>query len=74
MRTLCATRQFSGIFEKPISISTAQFGKLFAFLGSSSSSVVSNSMNNDALYSLNTEPEGNSIAMDDFFKAIQENQ
>ena len=31
-------------------------------------------MSNDALYNLNTEPEGNAMAMDDFFKAIQENQ
>ena len=67
-------QRLSGKREKPISISTAQFGKLFAFLGSSSSSVVSNSMNNDALYNLNTEPEGNPMAMDDFFKAIEENQ
>ena len=67
-------QRLSGKREKPISISTAQFGKLFAFLGSSSSSVVSNSMNNEALYNLNTEPEGNSIAMDDFFKAIEESQ
>ena len=27
----------------------------------------------DALYNLNTEPEGDAIAMDDFFKAIEEN-
>ncbi|HBY33042.1 MAG TPA: hypothetical protein DEG74_04680 [Clostridiales bacterium] len=67
-------QRLSGKREKPISISTAQFGKLFAFLGSSSSSVVSNSMSNDALYNLNTEPEGNAMAMDDFFKAIQESQ
>ena len=67
-------QRLSGKREKPISISTTQFGKLFAFLGSSSSSVVSNSMSNDALYNLNTEPEGNAMAMDDFFKAIQENQ
>ena len=66
-------QRLSGKRDKPISISTAQFGKLFAFLGSSSSSVVSNSMNNDALYNLNAEPEGTSIAMEDFFRAIEEN-
>ena len=67
-------QRLSGKREKPISISTAQFGKLFAFLGSSSSSVVSNSMGSDALYNLNQEPEGTSIAMEDFFRTIEESQ
>lgn len=57
---------------EPISIQTAQFGKLFAFLGSSSSSVVTSGMKDDALYDLEQHNEGTSVAMDDFFRTIEE--
>lgn len=57
--------------EEPISVSSGDFGKLFEFLGSSSSSVVSSGMSDDALYNINTEPEGESVEMDDFFKFIE---
>lgn len=58
--------------EEPISVSSGDFGKLFEFLGSSSSSVVSSGMSDDSLYNLNTEPEGESVDVDDFFKFIEE--
>ena len=58
--------------EEPISISSGDFGKLFEFLGSSSSSVVSSGMSDDALYNLSTEPEGESVDVDDFFKFMEE--
>ena len=58
--------------EEPISVSSGDFGKLFEFLGSSSSSVVSSGMSDDALYNINTEPEGESVDVDDFFKFIEE--
>ncbi len=58
--------------EEPISVSSGDFGKLFEFLGSSSSSVVSSGMSDDALYNMNTEPEGESVDVDDFFKFIEE--
>ena len=58
--------------EEPISVSSGDFGKLFEFLGSSSSSVVSSGMNDDALYNMSTEPEGESVDVDDFFKFMEE--
>lgn len=58
--------------EEPISVSSNEFGKLFEFLGSSSSSVVSSGMSDDALYNINTEPEGESVDVDDFFKFMEE--
>ena len=58
--------------EEPISVSSSDFGKLFEFLGSSSSSVVSSGMSDDALYNINTEPEGESVDVDDFFKFMEE--
>lgn len=58
--------------EEPISVSSGDFGKLFEFLGSSSSSIVSSGMSDDALYNLNTEPEGESVDVDDFFKFMEE--
>ncbi len=58
--------------EEPISVSSGDFGKLFEFLGSSSSSVVSSGMNDDALYNISTEPEGESVDVDDFFKFMEE--
>lgn len=58
--------------EEPISVNSSDFGKLFEFLGSSSSSVVSSGMSDDALYNINTEPEGDSVDIDDFFKFIEE--
>jgi uncharacterized protein YegL len=57
---------------EPISVSSGDFGKLFEFLGSSSSSVVSSGMSDDALYNLNTEPEGESVDVDDFFKFMED--
>lgn len=57
---------------EPISVASAEFGKLFEFLGSSSSSVVSSGMNDDALYNISTEPEGESVDVDDFFKFLEE--
>ncbi len=58
--------------EEPISVSSGDFGKLFEFLGSSSSSVVSSGMSDDALYNISTEPEGESVDVDDFFKFMEE--
>ena len=58
--------------EEPISVSSGDFGKLFEFLGSSSSSVVSFGMSDDALYNISTEPEGESVDVDDFFKFMDE--
>ncbi len=58
--------------DEPISINSGDFGKLFEFLGSSSSSVVSSGMSDDALYNLSTEPEGESVDVDDFFKFMEE--
>ena len=57
---------------EPISVSSGDFGKLFEFLGSSSSSVVSSGISDDALYNLNTEPEGESVDVDDFFKFMED--
>ena len=56
---------------EPISVNSADFGKLFEFLGSSSSSIVSSGASDDALYNLSTEPEGESVDVDDFFKFIK---
>ncbi|MCQ2466132.1 MAG: VWA domain-containing protein [Clostridia bacterium] len=58
--------------SEPISVASAEFGKLFEFLGSSSSSVVSSGMGDDALYNISTEPEGESVDVDDFFKFLEE--
>ncbi|MCQ2482724.1 MAG: VWA domain-containing protein [Clostridia bacterium] len=57
---------------EPISVGTAEFGRLFEFLGSSSSSVVSSGMSVDALYNISTEPEGESVGVDDFFNFLDE--
>ena len=58
--------------EEPISVSSGDFGKLFEFLGSSSSSIVSSGMSDDALYNMDTEPQGESVDVDDFFKFMEE--
>ena len=60
--------------EEPISVNSADFGKLFEFLGSSSSSIVSSGMNDDALYNINTEPEGESVGVDDFFNFVEDEE
>ena len=57
---------------EPISVNSADFGKLFEFLGSSSSSIVSSGMNDDALYNIDTTPQGKAVDMDDFMKFINE--
>ncbi|MDD3959620.1 MAG: VWA domain-containing protein [Clostridiaceae bacterium] len=56
----------------PICIDSAQFSKLFEFLGSSSSSIVSSNMKEDALYDLSEAAKGKSVAMDEFFKYLEE--
>jgi uncharacterized protein YegL len=58
--------------EEPISVASAEFSKLFEFLGSSSSSVISSGMKDDALYNISTEPEGDSVSVDDFFKYLED--
>ena len=65
-------KQLSIKRPEPISVASAEFGKLFEFLGSSSSSVVSSGMNDDALYNISNEPEGESVDVDDFFKFLEE--
>ena len=65
-------KQLSVKRPEPISVASAEFGKLFEFLGSSSSSVVSSGMNDDALYNISTEPEGESVDVDDFFRFLEE--
>ena len=62
--------------EEPISVTSGDFGKLFEFLGSSSSSVVSSGMNDDALYDIASanEPAGESVDVDDFFKYIEDEE
>lgn len=65
-------KQLSIKRPEPISVASAEFGKLFEFLGSSSSSVVSSGMNDDALYTISTEPEGESVDVDDFFRFLEE--
>jgi len=57
---------------EPICIDSAQFSKLFEFLGSSSSSIVSSNMKEDALYDLGEASKGKSVAMDEFFKYLEE--
>ncbi len=57
---------------EPISVASAEFGKLFEFLGSSSSSVVSSGISDDALYNISTEPEGEAVDVDEFFKFLEE--
>ena len=58
--------------QEPICIDSAQFSKLFEFLGSSSSSIVSSNMKEDALYDLVDSTKGKSVAMDEFFKYLEE--
>ena len=58
--------------EEPISVNSADFAKLFEFLGSSSSSIVSSGMSDDALYHINTSPTGNAVDVDDFMKFLNE--
>lgn len=58
---------------EPISIQSAQFSKLFEFLGSSSSSIISGGMREDALYDFSGKPQSKSIALDDFFKYLEDN-
>ena len=65
-------KQLSVKRPEPISVASAEFGKLFEFLGSSSSSVVSSGMSDDALYNISTEPEGESVDVDDFFRFLEE--
>ena len=60
--------------EEPISINSTDFGKLFEFLGSSSSSIVSSGMNDDALYTMDTAPQGTAVDVDDFMKFINEDE
>ncbi|MBR2992148.1 MAG: VWA domain-containing protein [Clostridiales bacterium] len=60
--------------EEPISINSTDFGKLFEFLGSSSSSIVSSGMNDDALYTMDTAPQGTAVDIDDFMKFINEDE
>ena len=60
--------------EEPISINSTDFGKLFEFLGSSSSSIVSSGMNDDALYTMDTAPQGTAVDVDDFTKFINEDE
>jgi uncharacterized protein YegL len=57
---------------EPICIDSAQFSKLFEFLGSSSSSIVSSNMKEDALYDLVDSSKGKSVAMDEFFKYLED--
>ncbi|MCR5617245.1 MAG: VWA domain-containing protein [Clostridiales bacterium] len=65
-------KQLSIKRPEPISVASAEFSKLFEFLGSSSSSVVSSGMNDDALYNISTEPEGESVDVDEFFRFLEE--
>ena len=58
--------------EEPISVNSADFAKLFEFLGSSSSSIVSSGMSDDALYHINTKPEGSAVGVDDFMNFLNE--
>ena len=65
-------RRLSVKREEPISVNSADFAKLFEFLGSSSSSIVSSGMSDDALYHINTSPTGNAVDVDDFMKFLNE--
>ena len=58
--------------EEPISVNSTDFAKLFEFLGSSSSSIVSSGMSDDALYHINTTPEGSAVGVDDFMNFLNE--
>ena len=66
-------KRLSNKRSEPISILSAQFSKLFEFLGSSSSSIVSGGMREDSLYDLTGKQQGKSVALDDFFKYLEEN-
>ena len=66
-------KRLSAKRAEPISIQSAQFSKLFEFLGSSSSSIISGGMREDALYDFSARQQGKSVAMDDFFKYLEEN-
>ena len=59
---------------EPIRIQSTQFTKLFEFLGSSSSSIISGGMRDEALYDFSVKPQGKSIAMDDFFKYLEDKE
>lgn len=65
-------KQLSNKRQEPIRIQSAQFSKLFEFLGSSSSSIISGGMRDDALYDINSKQQNKSIAMDDFFKYLED--
>jgi uncharacterized protein YegL len=69
---LTLLKRLSNKRAEPICIDSAQFSKLFEFLGSSSSSIVSSGMKDDALYDLNDQEKGKSVAMDEFFKYLEE--
>ncbi len=60
--------------DEPISINSTDFTKLFEFLGSSSSSIVSSGMSDDALYNIDTTPKGEAVDVDDFMKFIDEDE
>lgn len=60
--------------DEPISINSTDFTKLFEFLGSSSSSIVSSGMSDDALYNIDTSPKGEAVDVDDFMKFIEEDE
>lgn len=66
-------KRLSAKRAEPITIQSASFSKLFEFLGSSSSSIVSGGMQEDALYDISGKQQGKSIALDDFFKYLEEN-
>jgi len=66
-------KRLSNKRPEPISILSAQFSKLFEFLGSSSSSIVSGGMREDALYDMTGKQPGNAVALDEFFKYLEEN-
>ncbi len=66
-------KRLSNKRSEPISILSAQFSKLFEFLGSSSSSIVSGGMREDSLYDMTSKQQGKSVALDDFFKYLEEN-
>ena len=59
--------------DEPISIMSTQFSKLFEFLGSSSSSIVSGGMKDDSLYNLSGKEDAQSVALDDFMQYFEEN-
>ena len=66
-------KRLSNKRAEPISIQSAQFSKLFEFLGSSSSSIISGGMREDALYDFSGRQQGKSVALDDFFKYLEDN-